>query len=105
MRKGGGCNVAISVFKNAHYTSLSKQLLRARARAHTRLAALQECAPKACMWPYWRLLREDGAADACNGATADTAAGLAADFKGALWPKCNTAAQHNQGKMSGPPRP
>lgn len=40
----GGCNVAISVFKNAHYTSLSKQLLRARARVHTRLATLQECA-------------------------------------------------------------
>lgn len=32
----GGYNVAISVFKNAHYARLSKQLVRARAHAWRR---------------------------------------------------------------------
>lgn len=82
---GRGGYVAISVFKNAHYTSLSKQLLRARACPHTRLATLQEWAGTSCMWPYWRLLGEQGASDACHGAAADTAAVMKEDFKGALW--------------------
>lgn len=27
------------------------------ALVHARLATLQECAKKSCVWPYWRLLR------------------------------------------------
>lgn len=52
---GGGYNVAISVFKNAHYARLSKQLARARARAWRRARNVRK---KSRLWPYWRLLTE-----------------------------------------------
>lgn len=83
--KGGGINVAISVFKSADYTSLSKQLLRAHARAQTHLATFQECAKNPACGPTGGCWGGRAAADACNGATADTAAVMKADFKAALW--------------------